>query len=162
MRSGSKSFSTKNGVCHLYPDRIEIDRQDWVGVLSRFLFKKGYQRAWVLYLLLTLAMVIGLILSLSIANYFLVFFFVVMSLASVAAAFKNRDLSFIPVIPKKSIEKVVYRKAIESQSRAAFTIYFRPENRLMRRMILLPTRTHQGTSLADTAYWMMRDEGLVE
>lgn len=164
MRGGAKSFNTKYGYCHLYPDRIELVRKDWVGWLMGFLFRRGYRRAVVLYVLLSIGLGLALLLSLSISNYFLSFFFLVATLVTIYASVRNRDLSFALVIPKKSIEKVNYHRAVEGESRATFVVYFRPNEGqpLLRRIIPLPTRTHQGTTLADTAYWMMRDEGLVE
>ncbi len=162
MRGGVKSFNTKNGYCHIYPDRLEIIRKDAVGWITLFLTKRGYRRAWVLYLLLSIAMVIATMLSISIGNYFLVLFFLLATLLTLGAAWKNRDLSFAPVIQKKNMDKVVYHRAVEGESRATFVVYFKTSeesSKLLRRIIPLPTRTHQGTSLADTAYWMMRDEG---
>jgi len=162
MRSGAKSFSIKNGHCYIYSDRIEIVRTDPMGRLLRFLFRRGYQRARILYLLLALAMAVATLLSFSIANYFLVLFFGIMTLLSLYASQVNRSVSFALTIPKRSIEQVTYRKAVQGEARAAFVVHFRPENRLLKRIIPLPTRSHNGNSLADAAYWIMRDEGLVE
>ena len=162
MRSGAKSFSIKNGHCYLYADRIEIVRSDVLGRLTQFLFRRGYQRARVLYLLLSLVLAIATVLSLAISNYFLVLFFGIMTLLGLYASQVNRSVSFAPIIPKRSIEKVHYRKAVQGEARAAFIVHFRPENRLLKRIIPLPTRSHNGNSLADAAYWIMRDEGLVE
>jgi len=161
MKSGAKSFNIKGGYCYLYPDRIEVLRQDALGQLTAFLFRRGYQRALVLYLLLSVLMVLGALITALIDNYFLASFFTLLIPFSLGAAWFNRDLSFAPVIPKRSVEHVEYRRAVQGESRAAFIISFRPEKRLLRRVISLPTHTHRGTSLADTAYWMMRDDGLI-
>lgn len=162
MKPGVRSFTIKGGQCHLYPDRIEIRRSDWVGSLTNFLFRKGYQRAIILYLMLAIGLFLAAVLALLIENYFLASFLLGMGVLAGGTAIVNRDLSFVPVIPKRSIEKTEYRRAIQGEARAAFIIYFRPDRQLLKRVILLPTLTHQGTSLADTAYWMMRDEGLVD
>jgi hypothetical protein len=162
MKPGARAFSIKGGQCHLYPDRIEVRRSDGVGRLTEFLFRRGYQRAIILYLLLALGLLLAALLAFSIDNYFLTSFLGAMALIAAGYAWTNRDLSFAPVIPKRSVEATQYRRAVQGEARAAFIIYFRPGKHLLRRVILLPTRTHQGTSLADTAYWMMRDEGLIE
>lgn len=161
MKAGAKSFNIKGGYCHLYPDRIEIVRQDAWGRLIKLLFRRGYQRMRILYLLLAIGMAIAALITILIDNLFLGSFFGLLVPISLLAAWMNRDLSFAPVISKRSIEEVVYRRAVQGEARAAFIIYFRPEQQCLRRIISLPTHVHQGTSLADTAYWMMRDEGLI-
>lgn len=162
MRGGSKSFVTKNGHCHLYPDRIEIEHHDIPGRLGAFLYRRGLRRAWVLYLLLSLAMSAAAGASILIENFFLAFFFGVLALAALAGVWTQRNMTYAPVVPRSQIESVVYRPAVTGVSRAAFVVYFRPRRRLVQRLISLPSLTQHGTSLADTAYWMMREEGLVE
>ncbi|RMG68090.1 MAG: hypothetical protein D6722_12215 [Bacteroidetes bacterium] len=162
MRGGSKSFATKNGSCHLYPDRIEIENHDLAGRLGAFLYRRGFRRAWVLYLLLALGMALAAASSYLIDNMFLAAFFAILVPVALIGLWTQRSVTYAPVIPRKEIESVVYRPAVKGVSRATFIIFFRPRKRLMQRLIPLPGITQQGTSLADTAYWMMREEGLVE
>mgnify|MGYP006268340823 CR=1 FL=1 len=162
MKAGAKSFNLQGGYCYLYPDRVEIQRNDALGRLTQFLSRRGYQRALVLYLLLSLGLALGALTTLLIDNLFLAAFFAILIPFSLGAAWVNRDLSFAPVIPKRSIEQVAYRRAVPGEARAKFVIHFRPDKRRLRRVLAMPPQTHQGTSLADTAYWMLRDDGLIQ
>ncbi|GAB4415054.1 MAG: hypothetical protein OHK0039_23400 [Bacteroidia bacterium] len=162
MRSAStKSFTTRNGTCHLYTDRIEIHREDLLGRVERWLYSRGMRRAWVLYALLAAALAIACLAAWLIDNYFLTLFFLTLVPVTLYAAWHHRYTSFAPVVLRSEIESVVYHKAVPGVSRAMFVVSYRPRQRLVQRIISLPTLSQQGASVADTAYWMMRDEGLL-
>ena len=162
MKPGPKSFSLKSGNCHLYPDRLEVLRSDLQGRIMSSLANKGVHGAYLYYLVACLGLILAAFLSSYIDNYFLTFFFGVSALVSLYGLWVNRSVSYAHVIPRKQIESVQYKAAVQGVSRASFTIFFRPGKRLYQRKLILPTATHQGTSLADTAFWMMREEGLIK
>ena len=161
MRTGPKSFPTKNGLCQLYSDRIEINVNGAFGKLMRWLFGRGFKSMSVIYGLLFIGFVASTTIALIIENYFLAFFFIIFGLVSLYALWINRNVSIAPVIQRKEIEKVVYNEAIQGVSRASFDIYFKPEGRMLKRKIYLPSLMQKGAEVANSAYWMMRDEGLV-
>ena len=162
MRTGPKTFPSKNGLCQLYSDRIEINVNGAFGKLLRWLYGKGFKSMSVIYGLLFVGFIAATAIAFLIDNYFLAFFFVVFSLVSLYALWINRNVSIAPVIQRREIEKVVYHEAVQGVSRASFDVYFRPEKRLLKRKIFLPSLMQNGAEIANSAYWMMRDEGLVE
>ena len=162
MSPGPKSFSLKSGNCYLYPDRVEIQRTDLQGRISAWLSKKGLHAASLYYLAFFVGLLIAALLSQLIQNYFLSFFFGASALASLYGLWVNRRVSYASIIPRDQIESVEYQPAVQGVSRARFAIDFRPKKRLYQRIIPLPSATHQGTSLADTAFWMMREAGLIK
>jgi hypothetical protein len=91
----------------------------------------------------------------------LVLFFAISALVALYALWANRKISFAPLLPRKEIESVEYLPAVPGQSRARFLVQYRPRKRLLTRILSMPTATHQGTTIADTAFWMMREEGFI-
>lgn len=161
MKTAAKSFSIKNGNCHIFPDRIEIINTDPIGRFSAFLFKKGIKRAMVLYLLLLIGFVLSLLVALQIENYFLAAFFAVCIPLALYYGWTQRKVSLATVIPREQIASIDYNKAVKGVSRASFTIFFTPKKTTLQKPIPLPSLMQKGNQIADTAYWMMKEEGLL-
>ncbi|RMG23236.1 MAG: hypothetical protein D6730_14870 [Bacteroidetes bacterium] len=159
MESRSKFFPLKSGQCHIYPDRIEIISDH---ALGRLLAKRGIQRVAVIYLLWLLAFSVAIWVSFFIENYFLVVFFSIAWLFCLYAMWRNRRVSTASVIDRKHIRKVTYQEAIPGTARASFTIYFQPGKQLLQRKILLPSILQNGQMVAQSAYYMLKDEGLIK
>ncbi|MEL6133030.1 MAG: hypothetical protein AAFR59_06655, partial [Bacteroidota bacterium] len=102
-------------------------------------------------------------LSFSLNNYFLTGFLAAAALLMVYYAVSKRKQTFAKVIYRSEIQSFVYHASNPGVSRAHFEIQFLPSARTkpLTRLIQLPTRTYNGASLADTAYWMIKDEGLI-
>lgn len=159
MESRSKFFPTKSGQCHIYPDRIELISSSG---LDRMLAKRGVQRMVVIYFILLIVFGIAIGISLWINNYFLVAFFAIAWMFSLVSMWTNRNVSAATYIDRKHIERIDYEEAVPGQSRASFTVYFRPKKQLLRRKILLPSILHNGHMVAQSAYYMFKDEGLLD
>lgn len=162
MSQSRKSFPLKNGYCHIYSDRIEIEREDTPARILKFLEDKGLHRNWLLYLFLMIALLLAGLLAVEIENYFLAAFFAASALAALVAVWKNRKVSFSSEILRTQIDHVEYRQAVEGVSRAAFIIHFRPRKALLRRAIYLPTARQGGGQIAQSAYYMMKEEGFLK
>ncbi len=158
MESRSKYFPTKSGHCHIYSDRIEITS---AASLPRILAKRGIQRVAMLYFLLLLVFAIATGISVWIENYFLVAFFAIAWIFSLVSIWQNRNISAASVIDRKHIQKVTYQEAIEGVSRASFSVYFQSKNQVLKRQILLPSIMHNGRMVAQSAYQMFKEEGLI-
>ncbi|MEM7368245.1 MAG: hypothetical protein AAF587_06550 [Bacteroidota bacterium] len=123
---------------------------------------KGIHGAYIYYVIAFVGLLTATFLTRLIDNYFLAFFFAISALGALYGLWVNRQISYATHIPRAQIESVAYAPAVQGVSRATLSILFRPKKRLYRRKLILPNATHQGTSLADTAYWMMREEGLIQ
>lgn len=162
MRSATKSFAIKDGLCLIYPDRLECQYRGLRGRWLRWANRKGWvgQGGW--YVLAALGFLGAVGLSIGINNWFLAFFFVVCALLALAAAWANRHATWQLVIDRKHIERVQYHPPIDGQARGSFLIDYRPGRRLRRRKISLPSLLQGGKEIANSAFWMMRDEGLID
>ncbi|MEO0896518.1 MAG: hypothetical protein AAFY71_08985 [Bacteroidota bacterium] len=167
MRTSAKSFNIKGGYCSVYRDRLEINQHDVSGRVGKWLFQRGILSAAPLYLVLAILLLLGGGLGLVIQNYFLTFFLTLAAFMALYFFMQNRKYSFVPLILRQQIEKVHYEQAVPGKSRASFNILFAPdpENRpewLLHRKLILPNTVHKGTSVADTAFWILKDEGLIK
>ncbi|MEL6675031.1 MAG: hypothetical protein AAFR61_22680 [Bacteroidota bacterium] len=161
MRQGPKSFPTRNGYCQVFSDRIEIHTDGLAGQLSRWFYSKGIRRVSIFYVLSSLAFLIASFVAIGIGNWFLAVFFFLAVALSVYALFINRQNSIAPLILRKDIDKVDYQAAVKGESRAAFTIFFKDHGKAMKRRVPLPSLMQNGAEIANTAFWIMRDAGLV-
>ena len=162
MKPGTKSFSTRHGYCQIHPDHLEIVREDPYGRMIWWLFRKGISRVLWFYLLFSLGLVLVALMSVQINNYFLATFFALFSLMALWASWHNRFVSFATYIPRKQIEGVSYQEAVQGESRATFLIHFRPRKRLLKRRLTMPSLSQGGSRIAQSAYYMLKEEGLIE
>ncbi|MDX2249835.1 MAG: hypothetical protein SF052_23830 [Bacteroidia bacterium] len=162
MESRARSFPLKNGYCHLYPDHIQIEQDDISGKILYFLEKKGFSRNWIIYLSLSGVMTLATLIAVQIENYFLAAFFAAFSVANLIAAFFSRKVSFASQILREHITSVEYKEAVEGVSRASFTIFFRPKRTILKRNLALPSYRKGDTQIAQAAYYMMKEEKLIE
>ncbi len=158
---GAKSFSIRHGTCTLYGDRMEIHTRDFFSRVGAWAYQKGMRTAAPLIFALISGLFLATILSLLIENFFLAAFFGISIILAGWYVAKNRTLSFAPKILKSQIARVTYRKAVPGVAWARFEVYFREkeQGRLLKRVLVIPNRIYNGTSLADTAFWILKDEG---
>ncbi len=157
MQPRSRSFPLRNGYCAIYPDRVEIGGNGLNHHIMQILFNRGFRRLLGFYVLLVLLFIFALLFFIWLNNYFLALFFLMAALFTLYMMWKNRSLSFAPVIQRKEIEYIHYYRAIKGERRASFTIFFRPGKRLLQRRLILPTQ--KGEMIAQSAYIMMKDAG---
>lgn len=162
MRSGSKSFPTRNGECQIFSDRIEFHERGLGGRLGLWLYKKGFKRVAILYALLFVAFALAFFISLWIENYFLAFFFFGASLMDLYAVWTNRQLSLTPLIIRKDIQEVIFQKAIEGKARASLEVFFEEGGNVYKKKVSLPSLMHNGAAVENSAYWILRDEGFIK
>lgn len=161
MEPKAKRFPTLHGFCVIYSDRVEIVDQRMLGRLNQWLNNNKLSGKRVFYIVLILFFLLAALVSFVLEIYFLLIFF----MASLAFVFhdiwKNRKLSFAPLIPKKDITEVHYLEAVPGERRAAFHIYFQIKEKVRLRRIQLPRQSKQTTMVAQSAYQMMKDAGLL-
>lgn len=157
----SKSFPIKNGFCLIYPDKLEINQQDLMGKMERFLYKRGFKTRMVLYLGLAMILLLASLISVIIANYFLATFLLVVAVAALYFLLKNRKLSLATEINRKQIQQVEYKEAIQGVSRAMFLVHFEEGNKSYLKQLQLPPSSPKGQMIVQSALMMMKDEGLI-
>ena len=160
MQVNAKTFPLRSGSCHIYPDSIHIRGKGASYFLSRLFYKWGFERSVVFYGLLTISFIACLLLSIGIQNYFLAVFFALAAVFSLRLAWVNRKISFAPVIAKKQITYIEYLPAIPGERRNSFLIVYQNGDRTLHRRLVLPTL--KGEMIAQSAYYMVKDTGLLQ
>jgi len=166
MRISAKTFSIRSGHCTVYRDRMEIYQNDLSGRVGKWLFKRNIYSAAPFYLLLAFLLFLAGLLSLSIQNYFLLAFLCLAAVLALALFYQNRRRSFVPIIRREQIESLTYREAVPGKARPSFEVLFMPQPEKkpklkLLRQIVLPNSIQKGTRVADTAYWILKDEGML-
>lgn len=160
MEANVKSFPLKSGSCHIYQDSIQIKGKGLSSFLSPFFYKRGFQRVVLFYSLLAISFLVFALLFISLQNYFLAIFLAIAAFFSLWLAWINRKISFAPFIDKKQIEYISYHPAIPGESRTSFQIVYTSGKRILIRRLTLPTK--KGEMIAQSAYFMIKDTGLLK
>ncbi|MEM8889444.1 MAG: hypothetical protein AAGD28_15820, partial [Bacteroidota bacterium] len=67
-----------------------------------------------------------------------------------------------PLIIRRDIIEVNFQKAVEGKARASMEILFEEEGKKFKKLISLPSLMQNGAEVANSAYWILRDEGLIK
>ncbi|MDX1908164.1 MAG: hypothetical protein SF053_14100 [Bacteroidia bacterium] len=161
FRHGIRSFPIQHGTCHLFQDRIEIERHDLLGRFTHGLYQRGFRQASFLYALLAAGFSLAGLVSALISNYFLALFFGVFAALALYTQRTRRNISFAPVISRDSIQEVRFLPAEAGLSRAAVEFWFMEGETRMRRRVSLPSLLHNGAEIADATYRLLREARLI-
>ena len=112
--------------------------------------------------MLFFAFLLALAISLWIVNYFLAFFFFGAALVTLYGLWTNRQVSLTPMITRRDILEVNFQKAIEGKARASMEILFEEEGKKFKKLVSLPSLMQNGAAVENSAYWILRDEGLIK
>ena len=162
MRATTRSFPLREGQCILHYDRIELVYPGPKGWFLAWANKRKLTSMAFWYFVGAVGFLATALFSVIIDNWFLAFFFFAFALLSVVGSVAYRSLSLRTNIERALIEEVVYREAVEGVSRAYFEVFFRPGKQLRVRKLSLPGKHQQGGQIANSAYWMMKEEGLIK
>lgn len=161
MRAASKTFPLKDGQCVLYQDRMELEYSGLRGRWLSWANKRKLTSVGFWYVMTGIGFLCAAVFSTIIDNWFLAFFFFLFLILCIAASWFNRQASLRTTIQKKEIIKVEYQEAVQGESRAYFRVFFQPGNNIRLRKLALPGRHQQGGQIANSALWMLKEEGLM-
>lgn len=161
MRVAGRSFPLNDGRCVIHHDRLELEYGGLHGMWLRWANARRLTSVGFWYFIGALGFLLAALLSVIINNWFLAFFFLLFTGMSTVASWVNRQASLRILIEKKDIRSVEFHEAVEGVSRAYFRVFFAPSRHLRMRKLLLPSKLKQGTQVANAAYWIMKEEGLM-
>lgn len=161
MRAASKTFPLKDGQCVLYQDKMVLEYQGIRGRWLAWANKRKLTSVGFWYVMAGMGFLVAAIFAAIIDNWFLAFFFMLFVALCIAASWMNRQASLRTTILKKDITSVQFHKAVQGESRAYFRVYFQPGSKVRMRKLPLPGRHQQGSQIANSALWMLKEEGLM-
>lgn len=157
-----KVFRTKTGFCHILPDKLVLTRNGIRGSVAKVTVGNKINRILIIYGI----GIIGLLYS-SFVNYqkgsteksvllvllagFLLF-----------GVIKSMNNSATSVIERKSIQKIVLKKAVPGLTRSHFIVFFEDGNgKTKKRLILLPGSLSNGEDETENAFNLLQSEQLI-
>lgn len=170
-------FKTKTGYCEIFPEKIVLTRNGAVGALADAVGgKKSIVRILVIHTISILfwLFLMGFAVLAAFANlafgqigvaiilFVCAFFLLGFSLFGIVGVVSSFNNSVTPVIDRKSIQKVIFHKAIPFFTRAYFVVKFTDENgKIKNRIIMLPGSMSGGKEETQKAFGVMKQSGLL-
>lgn len=157
-----KKFRTKTGFCHVLPDKLVLTRDGVIGSVAKVAVGNKIPQILVIY---------GIAVAGTLYSSFLTYQdgFVgrAVLLLLVAAYFlfgilSSMNNSATPVIERKDIQKIVFKKAIPGLTRSRFEVFFEDEQgKIKKRLIMLPGSLLGGEDETQHALKLLQSEHLI-
>lgn len=159
MQVRPQSFPISGGQCKVFSDRVTVEQKSPFILLVNKWFGGKLKPV---YAILASILALGAIAGWLIQNYFIAFFLLCFSVYFLFILFKDGESSVKLELLKSQIESVVYMEPVPGKSRGEFEIYFLENEKRYRRKISLATGGKQGLMIAQGAYHIFRDAGLID
>jgi hypothetical protein len=153
-----KKFKTKTGYCHILEDRILLTRNGVVGSISQITMGNNIARPLMLYGFLAITFLALAYKKFTEQHPPEATLFFVLGFLLVLVIKKSWNNSGTPIIERKKIEKVEFKKALPGATRAYFVIYFEVNGQIKKRLIILPGSLSNGSIETEIALTIMRSE----
>lgn len=156
------TFKTKTGFCHILPDRIVLTRNGVIGNVAKVTVGNSIMRILLIYG----ALVIGLF-------YFAFNMFkegktlqtsllAMLGIYLIYGIIKSLNNSATPIIERKKIKEVRFKKAVTGLTRARFEVVFEEANgNIKKRLIMLSGSMTDGQNETEKAIKIMTQEKLL-
>lgn len=155
-------FKTKTGYCHILPDKIVLSRDGIVGNLASVVSGNTIYQSIILYSVLIVYFSYLFIHYYTAGSYPIAAIYGAFILFFLYYTFRAFGYSMTPVIERKSIQHIRFKKAIPFVSRSYFEITFlTAKGKTKKRMILLPGTLTSGEETDQKALEIMRSEHLI-
>ena len=156
------TFRTKTGFCHILPDKIALTRDGIIGNVAKVTVGNNISRILIIYS----GFSIGLFYS-AFDNYrngqiMQSLFFGLLGIYLVYGVVTGFNNSATPIIDRKKIKEVRFKKAIVGLTRSGFEVRFEDEGgKIRKRLIMLPGSLTNGQNETQKAIKIMTDEKLI-
>ena len=159
----TKKFHTKTGYCHVLEDRIVFTPRGFIGRLGDLTVEGHMKRILLVFILLAIFVFYLAFESYQNDEIFWTGLFGVIGGYLIYGIITGLNTSMHPILDRKKIEKVKFRKAITGISPANFEITFLNSNgKEMKRIITLLSPIDKNGLKIQNAIRIMRDEGYIE
>ena len=158
-----KVFKTKTGFCHILTDKIVLTRDGVVGNVSKVVVGNNIVRILFIYGTLAAYFLYQAYKEFAAEKNILALLYLAMAIFLLFAVLRSKDNSGTPIIERSSIKEVRLKKAVKGITRAYFEVYFSDKNnKLKKRLIMLPGSLTDGDNETEKAIRLMRKEGLLK
>lgn len=157
-----KTFKTKTGYCHVFPDKIILTRDGIIGNVAKVTAGNGMARTFIIYVAFSLWLFYSAYDSYRSGQLFQPVFFLLLGFWLCYGIISSRNNSATPVIDRSKIKNVKFIKGIEGITRSRFEVFFEnDQGKIKRRMIMLPGSLTGGREATEEALKIMTEENLL-
>jgi len=157
-----KTFKTKTGYCHIFPDKIILSRNGVAGSVVKVTVGNNITRILLIYGLLAAFLLYLAFDSFQDGQTTIAVFQVLLSIYLLFNVSRSLNNSAEPIIDRERIQNVKYKKAVPGLTRSYFEVYFLDEkDKVKKRLIMLPGSLSDGKDETGKAIQIMKEENLL-
>lgn len=156
-----KIFKTKTGYCHVTADRLVLTRDGILGNVAKVAVGNTITRILVIYGVFSVGLIYYAYDSFAKGQFMTGVFFGGLAAYLVYGISNSLNNSATPIIERKDIRKVTFKKAIPGLTRSRFEVDFEEGGKLKKRLILLPGSLSGGQDETPKAVEIMTSEKLL-
>ena len=157
-----KTFKTKTGFCHIFPDKIVLTRDGIIGNVSNVTVGNNISRILIIYGGLSIGLLyfaFDAYRNGQIAQPILLGLFGIYLVYGMVNSINN---SAAPIIVRQKIKGIKFKKAILGLTRSRFEVLFENEQgKIKKRLIILPGAMTNGQNETENAIKILTDEKLI-
>lgn len=162
MTTTDKIFRTKTGYCHITEDKLILSTSDNPERAAQEKARNNIVVTLILYGLVGLAFAYRSYTLFTDQRYFVTALFALAAIVFIINVFVSWERSSTPVIERRSISAVKFKKGIPGLTRPRFDVYFTtPSGKTRKRLILLPGSLSGGKHDSEEALRIMTSEKLI-
>lgn len=157
-----KKFKTKTGYCHILKESIVLTRDGVIGNLAEVITGNKISRILIMYSLISSGLIYFSINDYKNKDFFTSILFGLIAGFLIYGIIISLNNSATPVIERKSIKKITFKKGIPGLTRARFEVIFTNNiGKTKKRLIMLPGSLTGGQTETDIAFKLMKEENLI-
>ncbi|AUC23532.1 phosphoribosylaminoimidazolesuccinocarboxamide synthase [Polaribacter sejongensis] len=158
-----KQFKTKTGFCHILPDKIILTRDGIIGNMAKVVVGKSITRVLIIYGGISAFLLYSAFDSFQTGQIPMSIFYLIIGLFLMYGIFASFNNSATPIIERKDIKSIKFKKAIFGITRSRFEVLFKDENgKIKKRIIMLPGSLDNGKNETEIAKKIMKEEKLLD
>ncbi|WP_452219239.1 phosphoribosylaminoimidazolesuccinocarboxamide synthase [Lacinutrix undariae] len=158
-----KQFKTKTGFCHILPDKIILTRDGIIGNMAKVAVGKSITRVIIIYGGISIFLLYSAFDSFQTGQVPMSIFYLIIGLFLMYGIFTSLNNSATPIIERKDITSIKFKKAIFGITRSRFEVLFKDENgKIKKRIIMLPGSLDNGKNETEIAKKIMKEEKLLD
>ena len=158
-----KQFKTKTGFCHILPDKIILTRDGIIGNMAKVAVGKSITRVLIIYGGISAFLLYSAFDSFQTGQVPMSIFYLIIGLFLMYGIFASFNNSATPIIERKDITSIKFKKAIFGITRSRFEVLFKDENgKIKKRIIMLPGSLDNGKNETEIAKKIMKEEKLLD
>jgi hypothetical protein len=154
-------FRTKTGFCHITQDGIILTRDGVLGNVAKLTVGNNIARILIIYGVLSVGLLYFAYDNFSHGQFLPATFFGLFGLYLIYGTVTSMNNSATPIIERKDIKRVIFKKAIPGLTRSRFEVEFNENGKIKKRLILLPSSLTGGQDETTKAVQIMTDERLL-